>query len=325
MIAYTIRRLLVSIPVILISSLMVFLMVTWGQDPLTDFKHKNPPPSLESIKAREHLLGLDQPLWKRYPEWLWNALHLNFGSSIRGIDINKELSRAIGTTAKLVILSIVCALVLGVAVGVLSAVRQYSMFDYSATTISFLFFSLPVFWFAILLKEVAVKINDATGSHFFATIGERTEGLQGNFFDHLYDWAGHIILPTITLALVSYASWSRFQRSSMLDVLNSDYMRLARAKGLSGRRVLLRHGLRTALIPLVTQVALDIPGFLSGVIITETIFNWRGMGNMLIDGVNNFDSNIILAWLMFSALMVIVFNLLADLLYAVLDPRIRLA
>jgi len=204
-------------------------------------------------------------------------------------------------------------------------VRQYSPFDYAATTLSFLFFSLPVFWFAILLKEVAVKVNDATGAHFFSTIGERTEGLQGNAFDHFYDWSGHIILPTITLALVSYASWSRFQRSSMLDVLNSDYMRLARAKGLSGRRVMIRHGLRTALIPLVTQVALDIPGFLSGVIITETIFNWQGLGHMLIEGITGFDANVTLAWLMFAATLVIVFNLLADLLYAVLDPRIRLA
>jgi peptide/nickel transport system permease protein len=325
MIAYTIRRLLVSIPVLLLSSLMVFLMVTWGQDPLTDFKHKNPPPSLPSIKAREHLLGLDAPLWKRYPTWLGHALQGNFGASVRGDDVTAMLIRSIGTTAKLVVMAILVALVLGVAVGVLSAVRQYSAFDYSATAVSFLFFSLPVFWFAILLKDFAVKINDATGSHFFWTIGERTEGLQGGMWTHFYDWAGHIILPTITLALVSYASWSRFQRSSMLDVLNSDYMRLARAKGLSGRRVMLRHGLRTALIPLVTQVALDIPGFLSGVIITETIFNWRGLGHMLIDGITTYDANTTLAWLMFSASTIIVFNLLADLLYAVLDPRIRLA
>ena len=136
---------------------------------------------------------------------------------------------------------------------------------------------------------------------------------------------GHLILPTVVLAMSSYASWSRFQRSSMLDVLNSDYLRLAKAKGLSRRKVMVRHGLRTALIPLTTQVTLDVAAILGGAVLTETVFGWQGMGSMLINGINNQDTNVILAWLVVSAIIVIAFNLIADLLYAVLDPRIRLA
>jgi peptide/nickel transport system permease protein len=150
-----------------------------------------------------------------------------------------------------------------------------------------------------------------------------TPGLSG--WSEFTDAIGHLILPTIVLAMSSYASWSRFQRASMLDVLNSDYLRLAKAKGLSRRKVMVRHGLRTALIPLTTQVTLDVAAILGGAVLTETVFGWQGMGSMLINGINNQDTNVVLAWLVVAAIVVIVFNLIADLLYAVLDPRIRLA
>jgi peptide/nickel transport system permease protein len=139
----------------------------------------------------------------------------------------------------------------------------------------------------------------------------------------LADWGGHLVLPTIALALISFAAWSRYQRATMLDVLGSDYIRLARAKGLSRSRVMVRHALRNALIPLVTVVAIDIGAVFGGAVITERVFSWQGMGALLIQGVTQNDVNILLAWLMVTSVFVVLFNLIADVLYAVLDPRIR--
>ncbi len=322
MIAFTIRRLLVSIPILILSTFLVFMLVAWGADPLSALKTKNPPVPPSTIAAEEHRLGLDQGLLAQYWHWIKNlVLHGSFGPSvIPGYDINAEVGRRIGVTFRLVVGAILIALILAVIVGVITAVKQYSLMDYSATLVGFLFLSLPVFWFAILLKVWAIKLNDATGGHFIKTLGP-----PGGDFGGPLDAIGYLILPTITLALTSYATWARFQRASMLDVLNSDYMRLARAKGLSRRRVMVRHGLRTALIPLTTQVTLDVAAILGGTIITEKIFQWQGMGTLFYDGITTQDTNAVLAWLLISATLVIVFNLIADLLYAVLDPRIRLA
>jgi peptide/nickel transport system permease protein len=189
--------------------------------------------------------------------------------------------------------------------------------------------ALPVFWFAVLLKEfVAIRFNDWAGKRVLFTIGEETPGITsyGTRSEIFWDHLGHLVLPTISLAALSFAAWSRFQRASMLDVMHSDYMRLGRAKGLPWRKVLVKHGLRNALIPLTTVVALGIGTIFGGAIITEQVFQWHGMGEYLLsDGLGSQDVNVILGWLMVSALFVVLFNLIADLLYAVLDPRIRLS
>jgi peptide/nickel transport system permease protein len=323
MIAFTIRRLLVSIPILIMSTFLVFLLVAWGADPLSALKTRNPPVPPEVIAAEEARLGLNQGLLHQYWHWITNlVVHGSFGPSVQGasFDINAEISRRIGISFRLVISAILIALVLAVIVGVISAVRQYSVLDYSATLVGFLFLSLPVFWLAILLKNWAISFNNSSGSNFLKTLGP-----PGGQFGGFGSAIGYLILPTITLALTSYATWARFQRASMLEVLNSDYMRLARAKGLSRRRVMVRHGLRTALIPMTTQVTLDVAAILGGTAITETIFQWHGMGELLVTGIQTQDTNAVLAWLVISATLVIVFNLIADLLYAVLDPRIRLA
>jgi peptide/nickel transport system permease protein len=189
--------------------------------------------------------------------------------------------------------------------------------------------ALPVFWFAVLLKEfVAIRFNDMVGSQVLFTIGEQSPAIDtyAHGWELWKDRSLHLILPTISLAALSFAAWSRFQRASMLDVMNSDFMRLGRAKGLPYPKVLIKHGLRNALIPLTTVVALGLGAILGGAVITETVFNWHGMGDYLInDGIGQQDVNVILGWLMVSAVFVVLFNLIADLLYAVLDPRIRLS
>lgn len=326
MYAYALRRLLVSVPLLLISSMIVYALVHFAGDPLADLKGRNPAVPEAVLDQRRRLLGLDKSLPEQYWNWLTGILQGDFGPSIKGIDIGADLSRRLGVTLRMVVLAMLIAVVLAVIVGVLSAVKQYSRLDYTATLLGFVALSMPVFWLAALLKEfLAIRINDALGRTVVYTIGDSTPNLVGGFGTKLADSAGHLVLPTVALAAISYAEWSRYQRSSMLDVLNSDYIRLARAKGLSRSRVLVRHALRCALIPITTVVALGVGAILGGAVITERVFAWHGMGEMLLSSVNDQDVNRLLAWLMVSAVIVVVFNLIADLLYAFLDPRIRYA
>ena len=326
MYAFALRRLLISVPLLLVSSMIVYALVHFAGDPLRDLEGRNPPVPPAVLDERRRLLGLDKSLPEQYWSWLSGIVTGDFGPSVKGIDIGADLSRRLGVTMRMVILAILLAVILAMVVGVLSAVKQYSGVDYTATLLGFIALSMPVFWLAALLKEfLAIRINQAIGKTVVYTIGDSTPGLTGGFLTKLADQAGHLVLPTIALAAVNYAAWSRYQRSSMLDVLNSDFIRLARAKGLSRRRVMVRHALRCALIPLTTVVALDAGAILGGAVITERVFAWHGMGEMLLNAANDQDVNRLLAWLMVSAVIVVLFNLVADLLYAYLDPRIRYA
>jgi glutathione transport system permease protein len=324
MLAYTLRRVAISIPVLIASTFVVFLFSSLSGDPLEPLKVRNPPVPPATIAAEAHRLHLDQPLLVRYFGWLGGLLHGDFGPSVSTtLQIGPELGNRLLITFRLIALAMIIALILAIVVGVLTAVRQYSAVDYTATFFGFLFLSMPAFWFAILLKQAGIWINNATGTQTFYTIGDKSVYVTGGVGAHILDILGHMILPTISLALISYASWSRFQRASMLEVLNSDYIRLARAKGLSRGVVMRRHALRTALIPLTTVTALDIGAIIGGAVLTETVFQWHGMGDLAITAIRTNDTYLLLGWLLVSAAFVILFNLIADLLYAVLDPRIR--
>lgn len=325
MLAYAIRRLLISIPIILISTFIVFLLVTYSGDPLANLRTKQPIPPPQVFANYRHQFRLDQPVLERYWHWITGVVHGDFGPSVQGggtLNIGHELGHRLIVSARLVIAAMVIAALLAIVVGVISAMKQYSLPDYAFTFTGFLFLSMPVFWFAVLLKEGAIWLNEHAGTSL-KTIGDSSPIVAPGTWAHFTDAVNHLVLPTIALAMTSYAAWSRFNRASMLEVLNSDYIRLARAKGLSRRRVLIRHALRTALIPFVTVTALDMAAILGATIITETVFQWRGMGTFLLDGIRNLDVYVVLAWLLVAALIVIVFNLIADLLYGVLDPRIR--
>jgi len=325
MLAYAIRRLLISIPIIIISTFIVFLLVTYSGDPLANLRTKQPIPPPQVFANARHRLRLDQPVLERYWHWITGVLHGDFGPSVEGggtLNIGHELAHRLVVSARLVVAAMVIAALLAIVVGVVSAMKQYSIPDYAFTFTGFLFLSMPLFWFAVLLKEGAIWLNRNVGTSL-ATIGDSSPVVGPGAWAHFTDAVNHLVLPTIALAMTSYAAWSRFNRASMLEVLSSDYIRLARAKGLSRRRVLVRHALRTALIPFVTVTALDMAAILGATIITETVFQWRGMGTFLLDGIRNLDVYVVLAWLLVAALVVIIFNLIADLLYGVLDPRIR--
>ncbi|HZZ97551.1 MAG TPA: ABC transporter permease, partial [Jatrophihabitantaceae bacterium] len=326
MLVFVLRRVLISIPVLIASTIVTFIIVKLSGDPLTYLKQRQPQPSKVFIQAEEHRFWLDRSWPSQYWHWISNVVfHWNWGPELHSAtNVRTDVFSALWVTARLVIVSVLIALVLAVITGVISAVRQYSVLDYSTTFLGFIFLSMPTFWFAILLKQGGVWFNEHTHTQTFSTIGERSIPITDHsFWGSLKDIAGHMVLPVIVLGLVGYAAWSRFTRASMLEVLNSDYVRLARSKGLSPRTVLVKHALRTALIPLATVTALDIAALLGGAIVTETVFQWHGMGYLFLTAVTGIDFNIMLGWLLVAAFIVIMFNLIADLLYGVLDPRIR--
>jgi peptide/nickel transport system permease protein len=325
MFAYIIRRLLISIVVLFFATIFVFILVASSGNPLA-ILNANPHISHATIVARENLLHLNDPLWQRYWIWFSGLLHGNLGTTIQGQDVASQMLSHLFVTLRMVILATVIAIVVAVGLGVWAALRQNKLADHTITVTNFLLLATPVFVLGLALKEfVAIPINQHVGSTIFYTDGEQSPTLTGSFFSRLPDYAEHTALPALTLVLVTYVSWAIYQRSSMIETLDSDHVRLARSKGLSRRRVLIRHVLRNALIPVTTVIALDFAAVLGGAILTEIVFGWQGLGQWYVTGVTNLDVNVMLAYLLITATFVILFNLMADILYGVLDPRIRYA
>jgi peptide/nickel transport system permease protein len=323
MAGFILRRLAISVPLIALASFLVFILVAVSGDPLGELR-SNPSITQAQIEVRRHQLGLDRPLMTRYVDWATSAVTGDFGLSAKDNEpVVDKLERAMWVTLRLLGAALSLAVLLGVAIGVAAALRQYSKFDYASTFFAFVFFSMPVFWLAAVLKDVGIRINNELGFRLFFTIGEKDPTVTGGFLAVAGDRLGHMILPVLALILIQVAGWSRYQRASMLDVLSADYVRTARAKGLAPGKVILRHTLRNALIPIVTLVAIDFGLLMSGAVITERVFQWNGMGTLLIRGLIDRDANVVQAWLLVSALMVVLFNLLADIAYGYLDPRIR--
>jgi peptide/nickel transport system permease protein len=225
-----------------------------------------------------------------------------------------------GHTIQIIGLAEIIALVLGVAVGIFSAIKQYSVFDYLFTSVSFLGFAMPTFWLALLLQILFVDIYLSWHVRIFYTSGLNS-GVTSNTWS--LDRLQHIALPVITLAIISFALYSRYMRAAMLDVISTDYVRTARAKGLPERLVIMRHVFRNALIPIVTITALNLGALLGGAIVTETVFSLDGMGYYFITKLGQLDVYAVMAYLAITAAIIILFNLIADILYGYLDPRIR--
>lgn len=324
---YLIRRALAGILTLLVASFLIFLLVAVSGNPLASLM-ANPHISPSTIAAARKSLGLDQPLLLRYWTWLTHMLEGNFGTSTTGLPVGSQLGTRLLVTLQMVIPATILSAIIAVLIGVLSAVKQYSVGDHVMTGLAYLFYSTPVFVVAIMLKDFfAVKVNNAVGHTVLYTVGQNSPGTTG-LWNITTDAFAHAVLPVISLTLVTYAGWSRYQRATMLDVLNADYVRLARAKGLAPRRVLYVHALRNALIPVVTVVAIDFATILGGAVVTETAFGWQGMGQFLLGGLEgpvSPDVNVVQAWLMVVATAFIAFNVVADVLYALLDPRIRYA
>lgn len=512
MTVFVVRRLIVSFFILLASTFLVYVLVANSGDPYWDLRTNSSASRELLIDARTERLNLDQPLLTRYLNWLKGAagcvvpgMQCDLGQNREGQSVSAVLSVALSSTLRLVVFATALAILLGVTVGIISSLRQYTGFDYAITLMAFLFFSLPIFWVAVLLKQyLAIDLNQwlrdpaisiqalllcgvfmgvvwgsiiggsrrrrwlvrvavalgtmavlqyllvsgwferpalgpgliavfslggavgitalvaglhrravlrsalvtsaiGIGCQFWvtpmlrthtwatwgtilllavlavavgvavgwllgaldrgqairaavltalftgfliftdlvmraypsyarsvrgivvATTGSNTPNYQGTFWQELLDTFGHLILPTIAIMLVSFATYSRYSRATMLETLNQDYVRTARSKGLTERTVVLRHAFRNALIPVITLAAFDFGAVVGGAIITETVFGWRGMGYMFVKGLTQVDPNPVMAFYLVTAAAIFLFNLLADISYAYLDPRIRLS
>lgn len=492
---FILRRILVSIPILAASSLLTFWLVTLSGDPLAQYRQSTDPNREQTMAKMRELLELDKPFFERYFDWVTGLFSGDFGLNRDGQEVSVLLKQAAGTTFRLIVIATILSIVIGLIVGIVSAVRQYSLIDYTSTFMAFLFFSLPLFWVAVLLKEFgAIRFNDyleapglsrngiialavigaiivaglaggslkrraiagagaavvsaialiaadraewltnpglswpviiiaslgagvlaamifaplsttrvlasgvtaalagvvgaramdpwlddlswtklflltvfslATGAvigavlggvidrtaairagmaatmmtgaivgfdrfisawnpgRTIATIDPKTPNLDVPFWETMVDYFGHQVLPSLALALGGFAGYMRYTRASMLETLGSDYVRTAKAKGLPATQVVMRHAFRTALIPVMTVVAISFATLIEGAVITEQVFNWKGMGTLFIKGLQEVDPYPVMGFLVITSVSIVVMNAVADIMYAYLDPRIR--
>jgi peptide/nickel transport system permease protein len=319
---YALRRLLISLPIIVAATFLIFAAVSMTGDPLADLRQL-PNITQDQIDRVRESRGLDDPLPVQYLRWVEQIPQGGFGEYlISPRPIWPDLRRVLNHTLQLVIAAEVIAFIVAVALGTLSAKKQYSVFDYFTTTVSFVGYSMPAFWFALILQIIVVRIFYATGVRILP-IANLSSPNPGTGMAFWMDRARHLVLPIMSLAIFSVASYSRYMRASMLEVINSDYVRTARAKGVSEFKITTKHAMRNALIPTVTVAALSFGTLLSGAIVVETVFGLDGMGRYFILMLNRRDPYPIMAWLLIVAIVIVIFNLIADLVYGLLDPRIR--
>jgi peptide/nickel transport system permease protein len=319
---YALRRILQTIPILFIISVLLFFMVRAAPGgPLTAAR-RNPNITEEQIQKLEEQLGLNRPLPVQYVDWIGKMLRGDMGQSIKfRRPVSEMIGERIPNTLMLVGISFLITLLIALPIGILSARKPYSLFDYFATTITFMGQSLPVYWLGlglILVFYVSLK-NPFNGNPLFPGGGMNTFGKEGDFLDTLW----HLVLPVMALSLGWAAWYSRFLRSSMLDVLHEDYIRTARAKGVIDRYVYYKHALRNAILPLVTLIALDLPTLFAGALFVETIFSWPGMGRLFWDAARGRDYPVLLGVVMITAVLIIGANILADLAYGLLDPQVK--
>lgn len=333
MLRFAARRLLATIPVLLVASALTFALVDQTADPTEELRLRQPPVPASTVDARRAELYLGRSLPERY--WLWltgigdtngdiGLLQGEWGPSARGFDIGDEVGDRLLVTIRLVGAALLAAVALGVASGSVAAVRRGSGVDRGIAAACAIGLAVPTFWLATLLKEGGVWLNERLGSRVFSTVGATSSDHDSlSFLGRIGDVAGHLVLPTLALLVGMHAVLSRYHRTAMIDALASDHVRLARAKGLPAGQVLRRHVLRNALLPATTVVSLLVAGALTGSVVIERTFRWRGLGTFLLDAVAASDRYAVLAYLVVATVVVVGAGLVADVVGALLDPRIR--
>ena len=318
---YLLRRLLTSIPVILGITVVTFILISMAPgDPAAAYVDMESF-SEEALNAARERLGLNDPLPVQYVRWLSLTVQGDLGNSlINRQPVGEMIARRLWSTVRLTGLALIVSTSVGMVVGVVSAVYKYSIFDYISTVISFAAVSIPGFFLSLILIYLfALQLG------LWPTSGMYTLTLRPDVsaWDRFWDSAQYHIMPVIALSASSAAPLARFARSSMLEVLNQEYLQTARAKGMREQRVIIRHALPNALLPIITETALRLPLLFGGSVIIESIFNWQGIGSMSVKAVLDNDYPVIMGVNLIFAVLVLASNLLADLLYAVVDPRVR--
>lgn len=317
---YIFKRILIAIPLIIgLATITFFIIHLAPGDPMA--LYRNPEISPEVMELMRKNLGLDQPLHIQYFKWLASMARGNFGVSFTAhrpvLDILRE---TIPNTLQLTFLALLLDLLVGIVIGVISAIKQYTVVDHSITISALFIYSMPSFWLGLMLILLFSLLLGWLPASQMQSINADLFG----FWHRLGDRVVHLIMPVFVLGIATAASTARFMRGSLLEVIRQDYIRTARAKGLNERVVVFKHGLRNALIPIVTLTGLSLPFLLGGSVITETIFAWPGMGRVAVTAIFARDYPVVLAVNLIAAVMVVLGNLLADITYSILDPRIRL-
>lgn len=313
---YIQRRILVSIPLLFVITVIAFLLLQLAPgDPLNSYIPPDAPLPPEQREALRRELGLDKPLVVRYFYWLWEALHGNLGVRAQNFEpVGSEIMHRLGPTLLLMGTALVIGIVLGVVLGVISAIKKYSVLDMFLTVMAFLGVSFPVYLAGLIgLYIFALRLG------WLPSGGMSTPGAN----DGLLDLLKHLIMPSLIIAVNYIASTMRYTRSAMLEVLDQDYIRTARAKGLMNSVVIGRHALKNALMPVITIIGSYIPNLLGGAVFIESIYSWPGMGRLFLDGVEARDYPLIMGLILILAILILAVNLLTDIAYAMVDPRIR--
>jgi peptide/nickel transport system permease protein len=314
MTGYILRRLLLAIPILLLISIVTYVIIDLMPGDSIDML-VDPTGSAESIERRREALGLNDPLYLRYFQWLKEVLQGNFGySAVNNWPVAQQVAERIGPTVTLMGSALVVSLALAFPIGVISAVKSNSRLDNILTILTFSGISLPTFFVGLAgIYIFAVKL------HLVPTSMMQTPGMESSLWDRLH----HLILPVMVLAIHQVALYMRLIRSSVLEVMRKDFVRTARAKGLGEQAVVLRHAVRNSLLPVVSVLGVQLPALFSGAVVTEQIFAWPGIGRLLVSSVYGRDYPVLMAIIMVTAVLVVLSNLLTDIVYALVDPRIR--
>lgn len=327
MFKYIIKKTVSWLLMIFLATNIAYFLAATFLDPRSNYVGRRPPLSPEQINSmlEPYNLSPDTPLLERWWTWLTNILlHWDWGHSPVGDMINDQISYRVWVSAQLLLLATLLSIIIGVAVGVYTASRQYKVGDRVWQGMSIIAMNTHVVVASIAVVAIALKINEATGKRIFYVVGSSSLDVQG-FFPKLIDLGQHLVLPTVSLVFISYASYHMTQRTLLLDNLNADYVRTARAKGLTRAQAIRKHALRTSIIPVATSVAFSIPGIFTGAVMTERIFGWNGMGQYFIETISRNDINGAVAVAAFGAAMTAVSAILADLVVVALDPRVRVS
>ena len=326
---FLLRRLLYLVVLVIISTSVAYLLAATQLNPRSRYEGRNPAPPPQVVDAALDALNMNDktPLTTRFGRWVGQLLHGDLGQTIENKPVNDEIGRRMWVSIRLLLIGSILGSLLGVAAGAYGAVKQYRPADHALTIFSFVTLSIPTVVLAVLFKNAGIGLNNLLGftgsTKLLYTTGEITPGLDVWSWEGLTNRLAHLVLPSLVLTVVAVAFYGRYQRNAMLDVLGSDFLRTAQAKGLRRTRALVKHGLRTALIPMATFFAYEFALLFVGATFTEKIFGWHGMGEYFVDSVTKSDVNSVAGVTLFVAVLVLIAGFLSDVAYAALDPRVR--
>ncbi len=329
MLKFLLRRLGYLVVLVVVATAVAYLLAATQLNPRSRYEGRNPPPSEAVVDAALDAINMNDktPVLVRLERWAGGVMHGDFGRTIDNTSVNAEFGRRIFVSLRLLLIGSILGTLLGVVAGAYGAVNQYRVPDRLLTLFSFVVLSTPVVVLAVLYKNTGIEINNLLGftgdTKLLYTTGEITPGLATWSWEGLTNRFAHLVLPSLVLITAAVAFYGRYQRNAMLDVLGSDFLRTARAKGLRRGPALVKHGLRTALIPMATFFAYQFALLFVGATFTEKIFGWHGMGEYFVDSVTKNDVNSVAAVTLFVAVLVLIAGFLSDVAYAILDPRVR--